>query len=310
MKIAVVGPGALGCLLAARFQAAGADVFLVDYRPERAAWLTRQGIRLQTLEGKHLVVPVPAGLAPGAGPRDLVVLAVKAHQTAAAAPSLKLLLAPGGIALTVQNGLGNLEAMAREIGPQRLLAGVGFLGVTRTGEGSVIHTGSGAFLIGAPPGSQVSAQETAAVAAVFRRAGLKCEVREDIEAALWEKLLVNVAINPLTAILRVPNGALPDLPEAWELAKAAAVEARAVARAAGVAVAGDPEALVRRVCTATATNRSSMLQDVLAGRPTEIEALNAQVVSRGEALKVPTPVNHFLTQLVRSLAQSALHRIG
>ncbi len=148
------------------------------------------------------------------------------------------------------------------------------------------------------------------MAEVFRRAGLKCEVRGDIEAALWEKLLVNVAINPLTAILRVPNGVLPGLPEAWEMALAAATEALAVARAAGVAVAGDPEALVRRVCTATAANRSSMLQDVLAGRPTEIEALNAQVVSRGETLGVPTPVNRMLTQLLSSLAQSAPHRVG
>jgi 2-dehydropantoate 2-reductase len=310
MKIAVVGPGALGCFLAARLNLAGEDVFLVDYRGERAALLNRQGIRLQTLEGKDLVVPVPAGLAPAAERRDLVVMAVKAHQTAAAAPSLRSLLAPGGIALTVQNGLGNLEAMAREIGPERLLAGVGFLGVTRTAEGSVVHAGPGAFLIGAPPGSAVSAGEVAGVAEVFHRAGLECEVRGDIEAVLWEKLLVNVAINPLTALLRVKNGALPDLPEAWELAKAAAAEALAVARAAGVKMAVDPEARVRQVCTATAANRSSMLQDVLAGRPTEMEALNAQVLNRGHALGVATPVNLMLTQLLRALEQSYPRQVG
>jgi 2-dehydropantoate 2-reductase len=103
---------------------------------------------------------------------------------------------------------------------------------------------------------------------------------------------------------------LPELPGAWELAVAAAREARAVAQAAGVAVSGDPEELVRRVCIATAANRSSMLQDVLAGRPTEIEALNAQVASRGAALGVPTPVNRVLTQLLRALGQSYPQRVG
>jgi 2-dehydropantoate 2-reductase len=101
--------------------------------------------------------------------------------------------------------------------------------------------------------------------------------------------VVNVAINPLTALLRVPNGTLPDLPAAWELALAAAREAQAVAQAVGVALAADPLARLRQVCTDTAANRSYMLQDVLAGRPTEIEALNAQVAARWAALGVPTP---------------------
>ena len=122
---------------------------------------------------------------------------------------------------------------------------------------------------------------------------------------MWEKLLINVGINPLTALLRVPNGALPELPEAWDLAVAAAAEALAVARAAGLNLDVDPEARLRQVCTATAANRSSMLQDILAGRPTEIEALNAQVAARGRALGVPTPVNDLLTQLLRALGQAA-----
>ena len=310
MKIAVVGPGALGCLLAALLFEAGEDVFLVDYRPERAALLQEQGIRLRTLDGGQRVIPVPIGLPPEAGPRDLTIMAVKAHQTRAAALDLLLLMAQGGLALTLQNGLGNLEEMAREVGPQRLLAGVGFLGVTREGEGRVIHAGAGAIVIGAPPGSRVAPPQVTAVAAVFRRAGLECQIRSDIEVVLWEKLVVNVAVNPLTALLRAPNGVLPELPEAWELALAAAREAKNVARAAGMPLAGDQEPRLRQVCIATAANRSSMLQDVLAGRPTEIEALNAQVAARGAALGVPTPVNHFLTQLLRALGQSGPFRVG
>ena len=310
MRIAVLGPGALGCLLAAFLMEAGEDVFLVDYRPERVALLKERGIRLRTLTGDQRVLPVPIGLPDEAGSRDLTIMAVKAHQSRAAAQELHPLMSQGGLALTLQNGLGNLEEMAREVGPQRLLAGVGFLGVTRQDEGRVIHAGAGPIIIGAPPGSTASPAEVAAVVQVFRRAGLECQVSSHIEAVLWEKLVVNVAINPLTALLRVPNGTLPDLPAAWELALAAAREAQAVAQAVGVALAADPLARLRQVCTDTAANRSSMLQDVLAGRPTEIEALNAQVAARGAALGVPTPVNHLLTQLLRALDQSTPWRVG
>jgi 2-dehydropantoate 2-reductase len=105
-------------------------------------------------------------------------------------------------------------------------------------------------------------------------------------------------------LLRVPNGALLQLPPAWEVAVAAAAEAQAVAQAAGLTLSGDPAARLAQVCTATAANRSSMLQDILAGKQTEIEALNAQVATRGRALGVPTPVNDLLTRLLRAAEQS------
>jgi 2-dehydropantoate 2-reductase len=310
MKLAVLGPGALGCLLAALFREAGVEVSLVDYRPDRVARLRLRGIQVQTLEGVQRVIEVPIGLATEVGPCDLIIVAVKAYQTESAARVLPELMSQGGMALTLQNGLGNLEAIARMVGTRRLLAGVGLLGVTRQDEGRIIYAGRGVIYIGAPAGSQVSPLEVSAVVDLFRGAGLECQPREDIEAALWEKLVINVGINPLTALLRVPNGVLLQLPEAWEVAVAAAVEAQAVAQAAGINLSGDPAARLRQVCTNTATNRSSMLQDILAGRPTEIEALNAQVASRGRALGRPTPVNDLLTLLLRAAAQAAPFRVG
>jgi 2-dehydropantoate 2-reductase len=304
MKIAIIGPGALGCLLAAALFEAGEDVRLVDYRPERVILLRRQGLRLRTPEGRERHLQVPIGLPAEVGPVSLAILAVKAHQTRTAAPDLPRLLAAGGIALTLQNGLGNLEEMAQVVGPERLLAGVALLGVTRLEEGEIVPAGQGPLIIGVPAGSQVLPDEIAEVVAVFQRTGLDCREALDIVAVMWEKLLLNVGLNPLTALLRVPNGALPALPEAWELALAAAHEGLAVARAAGINLAIDPEARLRQVCAATAANRSSMLQDVLAGRPTEIEALNGQVSARGRALAVPTPVNDFLTKLLRVLGQA------
>jgi 2-dehydropantoate 2-reductase len=310
MKLAVLGPGGLGCLLAALFREAGADVSLVDYRPERVARLRLRGIQVRTLEAGPRTVPVPIGLAPEVGPCDVTIVAVKAYQTESAARALPELMSRGGLALTLQNGLGNLESLARMAGPQRLLAGVGLLGVTARDEGRIIYAGRGVIYIGVPAGSRVSGAEVAAVADLFRGAGLECQPREDIEAVLWEKLVINVGINPLTALLRVPNGALLQVPGAWDLAVAAAREAQAVARAAGLSLTGEPSARLRQVCSDTAANRSSMLQDILAGRPTEIEALNGQVAARGRALGLATPVNDLLTQLVRAASQSAPFRVS
>lgn len=310
MKLAVLGPGALGCLMAALFWEAGTDVSLVDYQPDRVARLRLRGIQVNLPAGGHRVITVPIGLAPEVGPCDLTIMAVKAYQTEAAARALPGLMSQGGMALTLQNGLGNLEAMARTAGPERLLAGVALLGVTRQEEGRIIYAGRGVIYLGPPAGSQVSRSEAAAVVDLFRGAGLECQPREDIEAVLWEKLVINVGINPLTALLRVPNGVLLQLPEAWEMVVAAGREAQAVGRAAGLSLSGDPATRLRQVCVNTAANRSSMLQDILAGRPTEIEALNAQVVTRGRVLGLPTPVNDLLTRLLRAAAQSAPFQVG
>jgi len=309
MKLAILGPGALGCLLAARLHEAGETVCLVDYQKERAARLLRQGLEIQSLAGTLRHVRLPVALASEVGPCEVTIVAVKAHQTPTAARNLPVLMAAGGLALTLQNGLGNLEAMARVVGPQRLLAGVALLGVTRQDEGRIIHAGAGPIFIGVPAGSQVPGAELTALVKLFQQAGLECQAQDDIEAVLWEKLVVNVGINPLTALLRVPNGALLELPHVWELAVAAATEAQAVACAAGLNLRGAAAERLRQVAVATAANRSSMLQDMLAGRPTEIEALNAQVVARGRALGLPTPVNDLLTRLVRAASQSAALRV-
>jgi 2-dehydropantoate 2-reductase len=301
VKVAILGPGALGCLLAAKFTLAGEKVWLVDYRPERAELLSRQGLLLRTPAGSATEVKIAAGLPGEVGLVDLAILTVKAQQTATAAQGLPLLMGSGGLALTLQNGLGNLEEMTKVVGPEHLLGGASILGVTKLREGEVLLAGLGPTYVGPPPGSLVSPAEVEKVADLFRRAGLPCEVRDNIEAVLWEKLLVNVGINPLTALLQVKNGVLRNLPPAWELAVAAATETLAVAQAEGINLSVDPETRLREVCTATAANRSSMLQDITAGRRTEIEALNAQVAARGEKHGIPTPVNHLLTQLIRAL---------
>lgn len=296
----------MGLFFAARLQQAGQDVWLLDHRPERAVGLAQDGLILEELDGTSQRLPLKVSSDPALiGPADLTLLLVKAHQTQSAAQALPPLLAGRGIALTLQNGIGNLESMAQVVGPERLLAGVTMLGVTKVGEGHIRHAGQGPVILGIPPASRVTAQELAAVVHLFRQAGLDCRPDQDIVLVLWQKLLINVGINPVTALTRLPNGRLPEIPGAWEVVTAAVQEAQAVGLAAGLPLPPDPVARVRQVCQATAANRSSMLQDILNQRPTEIEALNGQIVAHGRRLGLVTPVNALLTNLIKALEASS-----
>ncbi|AEB07902.1 ketopantoate reductase family protein [Desulfobacca acetoxidans] len=302
MKIAIIGPGAMGLFFAARLQESGQEVWLLDYRPERTAHLKQHALRLITLDGEdrdyYLNVVYEAH---AIGPCDLTLVTVKAHQTEAAAAQLPLLMADGGVALTLQNGIGNLETMAAVVGPERLLAGVTTLGVTLLEIGRIRHAGQGPVLIGRPPGALVTDETLRLIVEVFRGAGLDCRETADIMAAVWDKLLINVGINSVTALTRLRNGQLLIAPEAWRVASAAVQEAWQTALASGVKPSPEPLSRMRQVCQATANNRSSMLQDVLAKRQTEIDAINGQIVRLGITLQVATPINALLTDLIKAL---------
>jgi 2-dehydropantoate 2-reductase len=164
----------------------------------------------------------------------------------------------------------------------------------------------GATTLGAAP----DRGRAAALAALLAAAGLPAEVSDDVEALLWGKLVVNVGINALTALLRVPNGALAESAAALELMAAAVAEAAAVAAARGVRLPyADPVAHVEAVARATGANRSSMLQDVLRGAATEVAAINGALVREGERLGVPTPLNAALAALVEALDATAGQRV-
>ncbi len=195
---------------------------LLDYRPERARQLAQTGLRLITLLGEErqyvLNITHEAAVI---GPCELVLVNVKAHQTRNAAQHLPALLGSGGIALTLQNGIGNVEIMAEVVGPERLLAGVAMLGVTKLDVNRIRHAGHGQIVVGRPPASRVTTQELTEVVHAFEQAGLDCQPTVDILAVLWNKLLINVGINPVTALTRLTNGQLPAVPEVWEVVTAA-----------------------------------------------------------------------------------------
>ncbi len=306
MRVALIGAGALGGVIGF-YLSAVADVVLVDPWAEHVAAMAVHGLRCER-DGVETIRPVRAVGDPAlVGPVEAALVLVKSRQTPWSATVARTVLARTGVAYTLQNGLGNREILAEALGEERVGQGVTSLGGTLLGPGRVRHAGMGPTLFGAAPDRALAG----ALADLFNRAGLPAEVQEDVTGLVWGKLIVNAGINALTALLRVPNGALADAPAARDLLAAAAREAAAVAAALGVQLPyADPVEHVLEVARATAANRSSTLQDVLRGAPTEIAAINGAVAREGARVGVPTPVNALLASLIEALEATAGQRVG
>lgn len=299
-RIAVVGPGALGCLFGGGLALAGHRVAMLARRPEHAAALERDGIAIDR-DGAERRAAVAASTDPAAlGPVDLAIVLVKSPDTAAAAAALPALLGADGVALSLQNGLGNAERLAEAVGLARVLGGVTSQGATLVGPGRVRHLGFGPTALAELVGGRSARAE--AVAGLLDAAGIPARAAEAVAPLVWGKLLANVAINPLGALLRCTNGRIAEDADGAALLAGLVDEAAAVAHAAGVELAiGDPVAHVREVARLTYHNRNSMLQDVEAGRRTEIDAINGAVAALGARLGVPTPLNETMARLVSAL---------
>jgi len=291
MRIVLFGTGALACLFGARF-ARSADVTLVDSWTEGIAAIRERGILLEDAAGTQSVSVRAQSLDDPAVEADLVLVLVKAWQTKNIASQLAQYLSPQGLAVSLQNGIGNVELLGA-----RAFPGSTSEGATLLGPGHVRVGGSGTTHMVAPDW----------VVKMFRYAGFdsySCSAPE-AESLLWGKLCVNCGINALTGLLRVENGKLLERPDATELMVRAAEECAAVARAKGIPVPFDnPEAQVRDVARSTAANRSSMYQDILRGAPTECDAIYGVVVREAALHGVEVPVNGILWKLMRALTGS------
>jgi len=307
MTVAVIGPGALGTLLGALLGRSGAHVWMLDHSAERAAAIAARGLRVEggsrawstrvRATARAAKVPAP----------DLILICVKTYDTAAAGASAARIRGEAPV-LTLQNGLGNVEALGRAVGRRRVLGGTAALGSTLLGPGRVRSAGVHGLVL-AEPGGRVTPRLEAA-AATFRGADIPVSVSRDLPAALWTKAIVNCAVNPVGALVRLRNGDLLDSPSARRCMRLAAAEGAAVAAAKNIALAHRNMARqVEAVCRATAQNLNSMLQDILLGRRTEVDAINGAVVRSGRAVGVATPVNAALWRLVKALEEGADRRV-
>jgi len=306
MNFLVVGPGAMGCLFANRLKKVGHQVTIADYKPERADFINRHGVCLEEENIKECV-PVQAVTGGIAEEPDVALFCVKANQTREAAEEIAPWVRHRTSVLTLQNGLGNLELLEEVFGKGKVLGGVTAEGATLLGPGYARHAGRGQTIIG--PAKHVEGP-IASIVKAFEGAGFNTCTAPDVETLIWGKLIVNVGINALTAILRVRNGRLAEITGASTVMRTAVQEAVRVAEARGIHLPyQNPFQRVLEVCRATSGNIASMLQDVLGERITEIQVINGAIVQEGLKLGIPTPVNLTLTTLVEAIQDSYDQRV-
>ncbi|MBI5136020.1 MAG: 2-dehydropantoate 2-reductase [Nitrospirae bacterium] len=307
-RVLVAGAGALGSVFGGFLARAGLDVTLLGRAPLMAA-IERGGLTVTGLWGTHHVdrLRVATDAAHLAGPFDTILLCVKSWDTLPVMRALAPLLAVDGLAVSVQNGLGNVEALAAAVGPERAAGARVIFGAEVTAPGRVAVTVYAApVLIGTLDGTATPAQRARidGLVAALGRTPIPTESTPRLLPALWAKVLYNAALNPLGALLGVPYGELADSPHTRAVMDRVVAEALQVARAIPVGLPWDTAADYLQVfygelVPATARHRSSMLQDLERGRPTEVDAINGQVVAAGTRLGIPTPVNAALADMIR-----------
>ena len=290
LPVAVMGAGAVGCFFGGMLARAGHDVVLIG-RPAHVDAIQRHGLHLQAKtfdEHVPLRASTNASAVRGAG---LVLFCVKSTDTASTGAELRPHLAPGALLLTMQNGVDNAERL-RTVVAHEVAAAVVYVATEMAGPGHVLHHGRGELVI--EPSSA-----SAEVARQFIAAGVPTEVSANVRGALWAKLTVNCAYNALSALSKSPYGRLVLAPGVTDVMRDVVAECRAVAQADGVVLPPDMDAAVRRIAETMPTQFSSTAQDLMRGKPSEIDHLNGYVVQRGEALGVPTPANRVLHTLVK-----------
>jgi len=294
--ILLVGTGALATLFAARLGEAGHSVSMLGTWKQGLQALRENGARIMDAEGDERAYQVHATDDPHevSGAKFAIVL-VKSWQTERAARQLKLSLAEDGHALTLQNGLGNRETLTRDLGSSRVSLGVTTTGATLVGPGLVQTGGDGIISI-------EQNQALGPLEAALRSSNFNLQIVDDAQSLIWGKLVINAAINPLTALLRVPNGELLARPIVRKMMASLARETAEVAAAEHVHLPfSNPVSAAEDVARKTARNISSMFQDVRRGAKTEIDAICGAVTKRAEFHGIKTPYNRACWQLVRAL---------
>ncbi len=310
-RICIIGCGAIGMLLAARLASTGADVLLVCRRVEQAQLINEEGIVVEVGGGfENARVRAILGISPPRGQCSIGIVAVKAYDTPSAIDVLKPMLSRGGVGVTVQNGLGPLEALEEALGAERAAAAVTYYGAQRLGDNRVRFEGGAAIYVGQRRGLSRDAEPLLGMLVdLLNEAGFRAYlVDRSIEPWRWDKLIVNAAINPVTAITGAPNYIVLSSEWAQRLAYSLADEAAAVARAHRISLPRDPRRAVEETARATAYNRSSMLQDIEAGRRTEVEFINGAVVAKAREKGLEAPMNEAMLYAVKALEDAVASR--
>ncbi len=300
MKIGIVGAGAMGCVYAALMADAGNEVWAIDTWQAHVDAIAANGLRLEGASGDRTVTlgatrdPAAVGLC------DLVIVATKAPQVEAAAAGARVLLGPETPVLTIQNGLGSAAKVARIMGDERVMVGVvGGFGASIKAPGHAHHNGMELVRLGEAHGAVTPRLER--IAALWRESGFTVKCFDDIDQLVWEKLICNVCYSGTATLTGLTVGEIMADADAWPIASGCAAEAYQVARAKGIRLDfDDPVAYVHDFGAKIPGARPSMLLDHLAGRRSEIDAINGAIPPEALALGLEAPYNTLVSALVRA----------
>jgi 2-dehydropantoate 2-reductase len=294
-NILIIGSGALACLFAARLTLSGQQITLTGSWEAGMAAIQKNGIGLMEL-GKVTYSPVTVlDLHKSLSEFQTAILLTKAYQTGETLLRVQSCLPEDGSVLSLQNGLTARNRMIEIIGERRSLSGITTCAAEQLEPGIVKHNGGSSIFLGDHPGAS-KYQE------LFLKAGFSITVTSDIQKMIWEKAIINSAVNPLGAILRLRNGEMMDQPDLINIMDELIREACAVAGSEGCQIEPvEMQGRLRHIMNETSTNRCSMLQDVIHGRVTEIDDINGAIVRLANKNGIPTPVQNTVTQLVRSI---------
>lgn len=305
-RVAVMGAGAVGCYYGGMLARAGAPVTLIG-RPVHVEAVRRSGLRFDGLRVQESIAIAAADDPAAAAAADLILFCVKSTDTEAAALSLAPHLSPQALVLSLQNGVDNAARLRLHVA-NVVAPAVVYVATEMAGPGHLRHTGRGDLVIGgegAAAGDAVLRGRLEALSAVLERAAIPTRVSDNVEGELWAKLLLNCAYNAISALCRARYRRLVDHPAVREVVCEAAREVVAVAQASGVSLPpGDHVDIALKLADSMPAQRSSTAQDILRGRPTEIDHLNGFIVRRADAVGVPVPVNRTLHALVKLLEEA------
>jgi len=300
MKIGVVGAGAMGCVYAALMADAGNEVWAIDTWQAHVDAIAANGLRLEGASGDRTVALGATSDPATVGPCDLVIVATKAGQVEAAATGARALLGPETPVLTIQNGLGSAAKVARILGEERVIVGVvGGFGASIMAPGHAHHNGMELVRLGEAHGAVTPRLE--GIAALWRDSGFRVKCFDDIDQLVWEKLICNVCFSGTATLTGLTVGEIMADADAWPIASGCAAEAYRVARARGIRLDfEDPVAYVHDFGAKIPGARPSMLLDHLAGRRSEIDAINGAIPPEALALGLEAPYNSLVSALVRA----------
>lgn len=297
LRVAVLGAGAMGSFFGSRLKAGGAEVTLIDVNPAHVEAVRRDGLRIDTDRGAETVRLSAETPAAARGSFELILVFTKTMRSRAALEGIRHLIGPGTTLLSLQNGLGNKEVLLDFASAARVLIGMTTYPADMIGPGHVASHGSGKLRFMTSDGSMPPILER--IAEAFRAGGLDAAVDVRVAVAIWEKVAFNAALNTIAATTGSPVGRIGRLPEARALAHRIAGEVVSVANASGVgADAASVHGLIDHALDTHADHKPSMLQDVLAGRPTEIDAIAGEVIRKARVANISVPATEAMHALV------------